>query len=438
MNQPLSDADTLFQEFIQELPKEHAQMAYEFQAFTRARKIKTPLQLLRVVFLYCGLDLSLREVAANFTLLYEEISDTAIANRLSACRPWFRALLNQMLQKQGLELLQEARRLLLTDGSTVQGPGAKGVDWRIHIAIDLFRLEFVLLEPTGVKGAESLERIDVQPGDILIADRGYSRQIPLLFVQDSKGDVSIRLNPRNVCLEDESNESFDLYKELKSLKKKNRMTFKVFLTGRKSTGRVEGWVHATRVPKEIAEKKHNQLLAKYRKKGKKKPGKETLFFCGWMLVFTTLCPIEWTSELLLKLYRLRWQVELAIKRLKSLLDLSEMRSKKDSKLGEIWLYGKLLYAVILERRARRYGTGKWDWLELSTERKGTLWRVYKMAHLQIIPLISGSIFWSKEDWEAALKALSERRRKRKLQTIPLEVVKLCELPKVLPNIQKEA
>jgi hypothetical protein len=37
-------------------------MAREFKAFVRAKKVKTPEQLLRVVFLYCGLDKPLREV----------------------------------------------------------------------------------------------------------------------------------------------------------------------------------------------------------------------------------------------------------------------------------------------------------------------------------------------------------------------------------------
>jgi hypothetical protein len=44
-------------------------MAYEFKAFTRAWKIKTPQQLLRAVLLYCGLDQTLWEVDSTMTLL---------------------------------------------------------------------------------------------------------------------------------------------------------------------------------------------------------------------------------------------------------------------------------------------------------------------------------------------------------------------------------
>ena len=88
MQLPLTDPDTLFEELLQDLPPETVQMAREFKAFVRAKKVKTPGQLLRVVFLYCGLDKSLREVAGTFTALYESMTDQAVAERLRACGPW--------------------------------------------------------------------------------------------------------------------------------------------------------------------------------------------------------------------------------------------------------------------------------------------------------------------------------------------------------------
>src|SRR2546425_12049306 len=98
MQLPLTDPDTLFEELLQDLPPTTTHMAREFKAFVRAKKVKTPQQLLRVVFLYCGVDKSLREAAADFTLLYESITDSSIAERLAACRPWVQAVLAKMLQ----------------------------------------------------------------------------------------------------------------------------------------------------------------------------------------------------------------------------------------------------------------------------------------------------------------------------------------------------
>src|SRR5215510_1021920 len=97
MQMPPPDPDTLFEDLLQDLPPETMAMAREFKAFVRAKKVKTPQQLLRVVFLYCGVDKSLRETAADFTLLYESITDSSIAERLAACRPWVQAVLAKML-----------------------------------------------------------------------------------------------------------------------------------------------------------------------------------------------------------------------------------------------------------------------------------------------------------------------------------------------------
>ena len=49
MQLPLTDPDTLFEELLQDLPPETAHMAREFKAFVRAKKVKTPEQLVRGV-----------------------------------------------------------------------------------------------------------------------------------------------------------------------------------------------------------------------------------------------------------------------------------------------------------------------------------------------------------------------------------------------------
>jgi hypothetical protein len=124
MQLPLTDPDTLFEELLQDLPSEVAQMAREFKGFVRAKKVKTPEQLLRMVLLYCGLDKSLRTVAGVFTALYEPLTDQSVAERLRACGPWVKALLRRMLPLVPVAALVEGRRLLVIDASTVQAPGA--------------------------------------------------------------------------------------------------------------------------------------------------------------------------------------------------------------------------------------------------------------------------------------------------------------------------
>src|SRR5436309_8737361 len=118
-------------------------MARAFKAFMRAKSVKTPAQLLRVVFLYYGLDKPLREVAGTFTALYESITDQSVAERLRACGPWVKAMLRRMRPMAAVETLPAGLRFVVIDASTMQAPGATGTDQRLHIALDLMTWPFV-------------------------------------------------------------------------------------------------------------------------------------------------------------------------------------------------------------------------------------------------------------------------------------------------------
>src|SRR2546422_11423186 len=73
MQLPLTDPDTLFEELLQDLPPATVQMARDFKAFVRHKKVKTPEQLLRVVLLYCGLNKLFHAVGGLFCAVAEFI-----------------------------------------------------------------------------------------------------------------------------------------------------------------------------------------------------------------------------------------------------------------------------------------------------------------------------------------------------------------------------
>ncbi len=131
--------DTLFDDFLQELPADFQEQAYELQAFARARKIRSPLQLLQLVLLYCGLDLSLLSCAGEIAKLQSYLSDTAVTKRLAACVAWIKSLLKRVfgLDKQ---INNGSLNFIVIDGSTVQEPGANETTYRLHVAIDLMSL----------------------------------------------------------------------------------------------------------------------------------------------------------------------------------------------------------------------------------------------------------------------------------------------------------
>lgn len=70
-------------------------------------------------------------------------------------------------------------------------------------------------------------------------------------------------------------------------------------------------------------------------------------------VFSTFSPRRFTAVEILQWYRIRWQVELVFKRLKSLAQLGHV-PKSEAESARAWLYGKL-FVVLLTEQLMRYG-----------------------------------------------------------------------------------
>jgi hypothetical protein len=427
MQLPLTDPDTLFEELVQDLPPETAHMAREFKAFVRAKKVKTPEQLLRVVFLYCGLDKPLREVAGTLTALYESITDQSVAERLRACGPWVQAMLRRMLPLSPVGTLPAGFRFVVIDGSSIQAPGATGTDHRLHSAMDLVSLQFVEVLVSDVHTGETLKHFTWAPGDVAVADRGYAHCQGLSAAVKQGADLIVRLNPFSVVLSDAAGAPLELCAALKRQHTETLRTLAVALRATGGQHEVRGWVHAYRLNAEHANRAR-QTCRQGHKKGT--PKAASLFLAGWVLVFTTLAPAVLSAQTIMGLYRCRWQVEIAIKRWKSVLDVDALRAKANSPLAEVWLHGKLLYALMLERRMRRQLGDSWG--RLDHERLGTWWRVWGMLKDEIAPMITGALFWKEDAWAACLKVLAERPRRRKLQQLPpaaIDILYRCNASK---------
>jgi hypothetical protein len=427
MQLPLTDPDTLFEELLQDLPSETGQMARAFKAFVRAKKVKTPAQLLRVVFLYCGLDKPLREVAGTFTALYESITDQSVAERLRACGPWVQAMLRQMFPPAVVEPLPTRRRFVGIDASSIQAPGATGTDHRLHIAMDLMSLQFLEVLVSDVHTGETLKHFTFARGDVAVADRGYAQCQGMSAALQQGADLIVRLNPFSVVLGDATGAPLELCAALKRQRMETLRTLVVALHSTGGQHEVRGWVHAYRLNVEQANRARHKCRQGH-KKGT--PSAESLFLAGWVLVFTTLAPAVLSAQTILALYRCRWQVEIAIKRWKSVLNVDALRAKAHSPLAEVWLHGKLLYALMLERRMRRQLGDSWG--RLDRERVGTWWRVWGMLKDEIVPMITGALFWKEDAWAACLKVLVERPRRRLLQQLPPEALAVlyhCEASK---------
>ena len=104
-----------------------------------------------------------------------------------------------------------------------------------------------------------------------------------------------------------------------------------------------------RLPEVAAERARRRLRKDARKRGRRLDDR-SLAAAGFVLLLTSLPADAFPAERVLALYRLRWQVELAFKRLKSLLGLGELPARSPD-LARAWLNAKLILALLAEDAA---------------------------------------------------------------------------------------
>jgi Transposase DDE domain len=281
-------------------------------------------------------------------------------------------------------------------------------------------LTFVYIAITDKRTGESLKHFPLGPGDVAVADRGYGHPEAIVQTVHRGADVLLRLNPHNVPVAQRDGTALDWVAALQHQAPATVRTLPVLVAAAAGTERVEGWVHAYRLPEAQANRARQRCRTQNRQKGHQ-PTKRTVWLAGWVLVLTSLLPTLLPGPTALAVYRLRWQIEVAIKRWKSVLDADLLRARYGSPLADVWLHGKLLYALLLDRRLRR--TLGDDWSRLDGERLATWWRPWKLLQDEVTPRITGAQSWPHRLWPACLQVLVERPRRRTLQRLPLEVTR---------------
>lgn len=300
------------------------------------------------------------------------------------------------------EGIQFGKRLIVIDGSVVQAPGAKTSDYRIHLGWDWFSRQIVFLEVTATKTCESLARFDWQTGDVALADRGYANAAGGATAKERRAEVIVRYKPGAMRLQTTDGQPLDLQQ---ALRKSTEQVVTLPAQFEHEGKTLPVWIHAYPLTEEKANGARRRCRRKANKNSRPTPKDATLFFCGWVIILTTISPQEISASVIGELYRLRWQIEIVIKRLKSLLRLDCLRAKKDSLLATVYLTGKLLYACLVEGQASAICPDP-----------TIAWRTWRLAEEKIRPLITGVQHWIGRLTGRAIVVLTERPRKRKRQS----------------------
>lgn len=329
------------------LPVDWENKAKELGAVRRLRGFASVQAVLRVMLIHLADGCSLRETAVRARAGdLADVSDVALLKRLRGCGPWFQWMIQEMASAMSLSMASNDfladRRVRLVDGSMVSEPGATGSIWRVHYALNLRTLGCDEVHVTEAKEGESLTRFSIHADDVMMADRGFANRRGVRHVVRHGADVVLRMNLTNLPLEDSQGQPLAVLPLLRTLAIGQAGDW--FARMRDDEGVIP--VRVCAYKKTLAQTLVAQkaILREAAKKHRNvKP--ETLEAAGYVIVLTTL--MSPSTETIMEFYRRRWQVELAFKRLKSLLQLGHLK-KIDKEGAKAWLQGKLLVACLIE------------------------------------------------------------------------------------------
>jgi Transposase DDE domain len=352
------------------------QLARENKAIQRLRGITDAADLLRLGLARGPGGKTLKETAAWAGMCgIAEITAPSLSDRLHGSVAFFSALTTHLLAdgRRPTPAVWRGRCLHLCDASNLSERGGTGTDWRIHATFQLaspairrgtraFRIawsgRFSHLELTDGKGAEALRRAVCDDGGVMIADRGYAKAGEMATFRTGSGgrprDFIVRTGWNMLRLEKAGGKPFDLPGMLRQMQQD---------PGPDPLNEPREWVldaqygrgkRIKRLPirllilpvspdkAEIARKKLRRSASK--RQHQVDPNSELA--AGFVMLATSLPPDIPTAEIC-AVYRLRWQIEFAFKRLKSLLKIDRLPTWTEA--GSLsWLYLHLIFALLTD------------------------------------------------------------------------------------------
>lgn len=313
-------------------------------ALTRARGVSGPDTLLRILLIHLAQGYSLAETATRARIAgLGEVTAVAVFKRLRASEHWLQWLARELGVARGWQLPSGELRYRAVDATVVSEPGSTGTDWRLHYSLSLNNLQCDFFEITDVLGGETWRRIPVAPGDVLLGDRIYGTPTGVAHVLRHHGNVIARVNHNALPLFESDSSPFPIFRRFRNLRVGKTQQWKTYAVhdGQPLQGRL------------IAVKRSAEATRRARKRiGRKASRKQTMvsqhswraaqYFCVWSSL-----PDHFEPNQILEAYRLRWQVELAFKRMKSILGFGHL-PKKDPASARAWLHGKLFVSLLAE------------------------------------------------------------------------------------------
>lgn len=307
-------------------------------------KLKNIDQLLRMFFYQVAEGVSLDTAAAVAEAMgLPQMTGVALHLRARTLGPYLAELLSRMLDTN--RAFEAGRwggyEVSLIDGTTCVRPGGDRATARILYRLRLADLHMLELHVSDDKQGETFRRLEnLGAEQLVIGDRAYANPPSVAFAHNQGAAVLVRHNWASLPLLDHNDRRVDIFSCLNKVKTKPR-TWTVWVRHEEQS--IRGRLIIERLPQQEAK----QARAKLKKEN---PGasKKTIRSAGFRIIFTTAPPERLSAVEALALYALRWQIELKIKRDKSLHDLDTLPNSRDDTIAS-WLYAKLILSELTRR-----------------------------------------------------------------------------------------
>lgn len=335
-------------------PQDWEGLGREAGAIQRLRGFDSVEGLFRTLLMHVGCGWSLRETSVQAKLAgIADVSDVTLLNRLRQSSEWMRQLCQRLWKDAGVNLeTASALPVRVVDATVVKEPGKTGSQWRIHYSMRLPSLECDHFELTAAEGAatgEKLGRFQFRTGELVLADAGYSHPAGVAAVHQAGAHLCVRVNPVALPLEQANGKRFPLLAKIKTLRRAaEAREWPVWV--RSGGIRIPGRVCAIRKTQAAIEQAQRKLEKKQQKKQRSVSARAREYAC-YIVVLTTLPGDQADAPQVMDYYRMRWQIELTFKRLKSITQLGHV-PKFDDDSSRAWLYGKLFLALLSEKLIR--------------------------------------------------------------------------------------
>jgi hypothetical protein len=321
------------------------ELARRTEAFVRPRKIESAETLLRLILMWAAAGRSLMDTAALAAEAgLADVSDVALLKRFARSGDWLGALISELLVERGQEFPIGVRVRLL-DATSITRAGKRGPDHRVHLGMDLASNRIDSIELTNQKGTERLERFAVSPGEIIIGDRGYGHRSGMAYVAERGAFFLVRFAWSSIPLQTPDGQPFVLLDALRSLPEAAPGEFPVRYLGPDNQV-LEARLVAIRKTELAAARGRQQVLRERTRKSRSSVNMRTMEMSGYLFVLTNLPP-TCSAHSILQLYRLRWQIEMKFKTLKSILHLDHVPARTDESL-RVYVFAKLLIALLID------------------------------------------------------------------------------------------